>query len=373
MCPRSSAGATRTAPPNTLARRNVQASVAAWVAALALFSACTSVRSPVPTADRAGRAPVSPDQSPLLNHQPLDPSEVTTSPGPRTAEENWFLDLYTFLHSKDFTPLRVELPPAEPGGDTAVAHLVLPHQPDRPEETEKGGQPVVIVLPILGGDHFVSEAFAKALVNRGIATARLERRPLNLRTADGPEQVQESFAEAVRDARRLLDWLESRPEIDPERIGVAGISVGSLMACLLHANDRRISASVLALSGGGLSELLYESHEPDVRRFRRRMVKKHNLDSFDTFRAWVEPYVEGVDPSQFAGALDPDSVLLVSGRFDHVIAPARSHELWTALGQPEWVKLPTGHYSAIPFIWYVAGRAVKHFDRRFSEPTPSVE
>lgn len=371
MCPRSSAGATRAAPPNTLARENVQAGVAAWVAALALFSACTSVRSPVLPADRT---PVGPDPSPLLDHRPLDPSEVTTSPGPRTAEKNWFLGLYTFLHSKDFTPLRVELPPAEPGGDTAIAHLVLPHQAG---ETANGRQPVVIVLPILGGDHFVSEAFAKALVNRGIATARLERRPLNLRTADGPEQVQASFAEAVRDARRLLDWLESRPEIDPDRIGVAGISVGSLMACLLHASDRRISASVLALSGGGLSELLYDSHERDVRRFRKRMVKKHNLDSFDTFQAWVEPYVESVDPSHFAGSLDPDSVLLVSGRFDHVIAPARSRELWTALGQPEWVKLPTGHYTAIPFIWYVAGRAVKHFDRRFdrdiSEPTPPVE
>lgn len=362
MCPRSSAGATRAAPPSTLAKGNARAGVGATVAALALFTACTSVRSP-----DANRAPKTLGPSPMLVHQPLDPSAVTTAPGPRTAEENWFLDLYTVLHSKDFIPLRAELPPAEPDGEAAIAHLVLPQRDgDSP-------QPVVIVLPILGGDHFISEAFAKALVNRGLATARLERRPLKLRSAEGPEEVQIRFAEAVRDARRLLDWLETRPEIDPERIGVAGISVGSLMACLLHANDPRISASVLALSGGGLSELLYESHERDVRHFRKRMVEKYELDSFDKFQSWVEPYVASVDPSNFAAALDPRSVLLISGRFDHVIPPARSQELWAALGQPEWVKLPTGHYTAIPFLWYVAGRAVKHFDRKFSEPSPSAE
>ena len=113
--------------------------------------------------------------------------------------------------------------------------------------------------------------------------------------------------------------------------------------------------------------------EPSVSRFRKRMVRKYNLESYESFRNWAEAYVSDVDPSRFAGALDRDSVLLISGRFDRVIRPARSEELWDALGQPEWVKLPTGHYSAMPFLWYVASRAVDHFDSRFSDPMSPEE
>ena len=361
MCRPSSAGATRAAPPSTLDKSSARASVGALLAALTLAAGCTTTRDPI--LDRAPAAVTTPF---LLSHERLNPATVATAPGPLTAEDNWFLALYTALHSMEFEPLRVELPAADPAGDPAIAHLVLPTS-DRP-------QPVVIVLPILGGDHFVSEAFAKALVNRGIATARLERRPLELRSADSPEAVQQRFADAVRDARRLLDWLETRPEVDSDRLGVAGISVGSLMACLLHANDPRISASVLVLSGGGLPKLLYESRERDVRRFRKRMVQKYSLDSYDEFHAWVEPYVESVDPSYFAPSLEPDRVLLISGRFDRIISPARSRELWAALGQPDWVKLPTGHHSAIPFLWYVAGRAADHFERAFEQvAVPAAE
>ena len=137
------------------------ASVVTLVAALALSAACTSTRTPAP--QRPAPDVIS---NSLLDHLPLDGAAVSIEPGPRTAEDNWFLDLYTFLHNKDFTPLRVVLPPSESDGEEAIAHLVLPDG-DQP-------QPVVIVLPILGGDHFVSEAFAKALVNRGRTADALE-------------------------------------------------------------------------------------------------------------------------------------------------------------------------------------------------------
>lgn len=48
----------------------------------------------------------------------------------------------------------------------------------------------------------------------------------------------------VYDSLRALDYLETRPEVDPERIGTMGISMGSTMAWWLAALDDRIRVTV---------------------------------------------------------------------------------------------------------------------------------
>ncbi|HTE20543.1 MAG TPA: alpha/beta hydrolase family protein [Armatimonadota bacterium] len=47
------------------------------------------------------------------------------------------------------------------------------------------------------------------------------------------------------DDRRTVDYLVSRPEVDPKRIGCVGLSVGGLRSCHLAALDDRVKASVV--------------------------------------------------------------------------------------------------------------------------------
>ena len=52
-------------------------------------------------------------------------------------------------------------------------------------------------------------------------------------------------------ARRAITFLETRPEVDPERIGVAGHSMGGKLATNLAGIDRRIKAAVPSCGGAG--------------------------------------------------------------------------------------------------------------------------
>ena len=52
------------------------------------------------------------------------------------------------------------------------------------------------------------------------------------------------------DVFRTLDYLETRPEVDPERIGVMGCSYGGTTSLYASALDRRIKAAVLSCSLG---------------------------------------------------------------------------------------------------------------------------
>ena len=52
------------------------------------------------------------------------------------------------------------------------------------------------------------------------------------------------------DAFRTIDYLETRPEVDPERIGVMGCSYGGTRSMYAAILDRRIKAAVLSCSLG---------------------------------------------------------------------------------------------------------------------------
>jgi hypothetical protein len=203
---------------------------------------------------------------------------------------------------------------------------------------------------------------AKALVNRGYAVARLERRGLDLPHQNKPEAVRDKLREGVVDARRLLDWLVTHPRIDSTRLAAAGVSVGSIQALLLTACDPRIRGGFYLMTGGDLPGILYDSSETPVRDFRNRMMQVYGWKTREEWIAGVRPITEPVDPLTYAARMDPRMLMMASGRFDTVIPSEYAQQLWQALGQPLWYRLPCGHYTVFPFFWWSVARGADHLD-----------
>ncbi|MEE9279363.1 MAG: acetylxylan esterase [Myxococcota bacterium] len=295
-------------------------------------------------------------------HLPLDPATASLAPEAQTIEQSWLLDLYTWLHSKDYTSERVVFPGT--AREEVTAHLLLP--------AGEGPHAAVVVFPILAGSHVVSEALAKALVSRGYAVARLERPEIDLADpAVGPADFAAALRSAVLDARRLIDLVASHPRVDGGRLASAGVSLGGLQALLLAATDPRVRGGFFVMVGGGLAELLWDSTERPVRAFRERLRAERGLADRAAFVAALRDETRDVDPLTYAWLLDPESVLLASGRFDRVMPPARTEELWRALGRPRWLQLPVGHYQLFPFFWWTVGRGADHLDRLLAVPSPA--
>jgi hypothetical protein len=318
-----------------------------------LLAGCTTVAEPPQSEPRLASAP-----SVELSYEPLDPASVRTEPEPRTVEDFFLLDLYTWLHHRRYRSIRVDYPGAD--GADGVAHWLVPEA--------DGPHPTVVVFPILAGSHVVSEGLAKALVNRGYSVLRMEREPLDLEKAEHPGVPAVAFEKAIADGRRLLDWLVTRPEVDPDRLAAAGVSLGGIMAATLVGVDDRLDAGFFILSGGGLPEILHDSTEKPVRRFRDRMVELERLQSREQFVELVRPFTTPVDPLVWADRIEPERVLLISGRFDRVIPPRQTELLWEGLGRPRWIRLPVGHYQVFPFFWWAVGRGADHLDQVLGAP-----
>ena len=159
---------------------------------------------------------------------------------------------------------------------------------------------------LLGGMESTKEEsyhFENMLLRRGVATC----------TFDGPGQG-ELFEEVGlsadfnRYSSAVLDYLRSRPEINPDAIAVLGRSLGGLYALQAAAMDTRFAACV---SWGGCVDMDYFDAETPLTKEGWRYIAK--VDTMDEARDFVRttldlrPVLSNLTcPTYFLhGALDP--------------------------------------------------------------------
>jgi dienelactone hydrolase len=225
-------------------------------------------------------------------------------------------------------------------------------------------RPAVIVLHILGADFALSRYIAARLADRGVAALFVklpyygERRPSGgekrFLSADIDRSVR-SMRQGICDVRRAASWLAGRPEIDPARLGVTGVSLGGIIAAVAAAVDPTLRQAAFLLAGGNLAQILWNMPEPEAVRYRAAWVESGR--TFADLKAMTDPF----DPLTYAARLKGKRVLMIAGNVDEVIPPASTRALWEAAGRPPIVWENCGHYSAVGFLLPAVRRTVEFF------------
>jgi acetyl esterase/lipase len=172
--------------------------------------------------------------------------------------------------------------------------------------------------------------------------------------------------QAVGDVRRAADWLLSRPEIDPERLGIVGISLGGIAGSLCAGVDPRLKRNVFVIAGGDVpSILMNESRE--TRQVREKM-KERGIG-----REELEKQVLCIEPARFAGRIDPKGTLMLNAQNDEVIPKVATEKLWHAAHEPEIVWYPCGHRTIAAFIMDVLAKTREHFLKPPAEATAGAK
>lgn len=228
----------------------------------------------------------------------------------------------------------------------------------------EGRKPVVLLLPISGGGYDLEEFFSAYFARRGWAAVIVHRRKLPREPATGVE-LDAMLKASIVDARRAMDWIETRPELDATRIAVLGVSMGGIRATMLASVDPRVRAAVLGLAGGDIPYILRHTQERGIARRRDTRLKKDGITPAELEESYRKDLV--CDPDTLAPYLPRDRVLLVLGCWDRVVPIEKGRELRAKLNRPETVYLPTGHYSALLCLPYMRHQAFE-FMRERLEP-----
>jgi dienelactone hydrolase len=225
-----------------------------------------------------------------------------------------------------------------------------------------GPFPGVIVLDITGGDQTLSRTIARHLAQNQIGGLFVQmayygpRRPkgskLRLMSPD-IEHTLRAVRQTVLDLRCAAAWMESRPELDKERLGIMGTSLGSFVAALTCEMEPKLGRCAVLLGGGGFIDAYYD--HPQAKPYRQV------YEALGGTRKLLEQTIAPVDPLTCAHLLKDRKVLIVGAKNDEIVPAKMAENLWKASGEQKILWLDAGHFSAAMYLVPGLNHVVEHF------------
>jgi pimeloyl-ACP methyl ester carboxylesterase len=226
----------------------------------------------------------------------------------------------TALARLDPSAERLEIPI---DGGTAYANLRRPPGAARP--------PYVVLIPGLDSTKEEFFFFEQSFLDRGLATVSL----------DGPGQGETGLAVPIRPdyetaVSPLLDLLSGRDDLDHDRAGVAGVSLGGYYAPRVAAFEPRFTA-VAGISGPFCFGDMWDQLPPMTRA--TFTVKSGAADEDEGHRIASTLDLDGVCAKITVPAL------YVTGKLDRLIPWQQTERQATETPQGTFVNFPDGNHG----------------------------
>jgi predicted esterase len=219
-------------------------------------------------------------------------------------------------------------------GQRVIGILVKP-------EGSKGRLPVVIQLHGTGGRKEQLLPRLKMLAERGFMAIAIDGRYHGEREGEGGSLStpytsaifkayktggeHPFFYDTVLDVMRLIDYLETRPDVDPARIGLGGGSKGGIETYLTAAVDPRIAASMAERAVQGFKWALdHGAWDSRAWTFRDALEAAASESKTQVNAAFVRQFYDRVAPGIYGEfdapamlpLLAPRPILVINGDSD---------------------------------------------------------
>jgi len=212
-----------------------------------------------------------------------------------------------------------------------------------------GKVPAAIVLDVLSGDFVVARTVARSLADKGIAALALHmpffgrRRPKDDGSAGmfsgDVSFAREAMTQAVIDIRSAALWLRTRKEVDADKTGIVGVSLGAVIGALCIGVDNSFSKSALVLGGGDIAQIIWSAAETE--QLRAELLKKgYTLER-------LREELSAVDPLTYAERINPRTVVMFNGKKDQTVTGDCTVKLWEKAGRPRIVWYDTSHLGIV--------------------------
>ena len=233
----------------------------------------------------------------------------------------------------------------------------------------EGKMPAAIVLDILQGNALLPRMMARRLASEGVAALYISmpyynaRRPKNnaheRMVSEDPRVTIYALRQTVMDVRRAKAVLASRPEIDPEKIGITGISLGAIATALSAGVDGDFYRVVPILGGGDIASIMFKA--PETRRIRE-ILPKMGITQKD-----LAEFFAPVEPLNFASRIDPAHCLMINAEKDETIPKANAEALAKAIGGPTMIWSPLGHVDSAIYLPNILQKTADFFNGKAVE------
>lgn len=277
-------------------------------------------------------------------------------------------ELVEARRERRFTEHALSFPSPLPSGvvpnDTVRGHFLVP--------AGKGPFPAVLVLPVMAAPNvWIESWFIDRLVKDGFAVLWLEM-PYQFQRRAHPSQpsgqvflartakrLAFNFRQSALDARRAVDWLSRRPEVDARRLGVFGVSLGALVGSAVYSVEPKLAHAVFLLGGADFPRLVADS------AMTGPFLAKAGITPEELRGAW-----KGLDPLERKELNRGKGVFLINAGWDRVIPKTAALSLREAFPDSRQLWVPFGHYSAVVHLLWVPRLVSRDFARNLALKGP---
>jgi dipeptidyl aminopeptidase/acylaminoacyl peptidase len=184
----------------------------------------------------------------------------------------------------------------------------------------RGKGPVLIMAPGLDSTKEEIHAYEEPFLARGIAVLAI----------DGPGQGEAEYEIPIcgdyeRAAKAVVDWIETRKDLDAKQVAIWGVSLGGYYAPRAAAYEKRIRACI-ALSGPFDWERIWDGL-PELTRETFR-VRSHSADQNAAKQKARELTMKD------AAARITCPIFIVTGRQDRLVPASHAEQLAKAVSGP---------------------------------------
>ncbi len=132
-----------------------------------------------------------------------------------------------------------------------------------------------------------------------------------------------------------VDWLSSRPDVDPRRIGGLGLSMGAYVLTQAAVLDPRLRAVVLAAPPNDVVEQNWNA--------AREFGLLTQIPNYLALRAYGQSL--DMPPKDVIGRIAPRPLLLIAGELDPLVPSSMTDQLYAAAKLPKelWI-VPGAHH-----------------------------
>jgi len=162
-----------------------------------------------------------------------------------------------------------------------------------------------------------------------------------------------SMQQAVSDVRALIRYIK---QIKKEKVIIVGLSVGGIVSNLLGEVEEDIDALISLFYGNDLSFTVFET---EAGKYMKKDFLKNNFNQALLSKSW-----DIINPCLRKPILEPNKILLISGKYDKYVLNKDTDKLWENWGIPQILKYNCGHSGIVLFKNKVKNDTLKFIDKR---------
>ncbi len=195
----------------------------------------------------------------------------------------------------------------------------------------------------------VEKTLSEHLAKQGISSIviilpyHMERAPLGTWSGEyflsgNINRTIEAVRQTVTEISYLINFFKEKYAL----IGLYGPSLGGILAHIAMAAEDRLDFGISVLAGGNPAGVVWDGL---MTQYVRRDIELAGLSRQELEKLW-----QVIDPATLPCKLKKDRLLMINGKYDQIIPPIYSQQLWEHLDHPEIIWYPCAHYSMYFFI-----------------------